>query len=819
MTAVLLLIPFLIEGIGGLISRQYLIYIFSLILVGLSLYIFIKRKPINLPLKITIIYFCFIFFSLISVFYSVNRQVSFELVLFYNLSFLFFIFFYNFKDQAKRFIKLLLVIGSIVFTAISIYFRVFNKFPDDGFQLVSSLLNASHNHLGDFLGLAIIILFYYIFNRKPPWFHWLLIGFTPFFILSYSRSAYFSLIVVLLVILFKNAKNKLLSLKTGLILTVVSIVLIFFFATVNEAKNNRFTNDLNNYLTNHFSLKSKDFTSSRLTYISQGLVSLKDNFLFGVGPGNYGFLSRKYSLPGTQWYDLEPTESAHSLLPEILFENGFFAFFFFTLFVILLIPQALKKNQLEGYLFLYLILNFQSDYTYRIYSMFILMFIFAACFYEEKNSKISKLLFPVSTIIILLINLAILTSQILFKFNFSDLSAKIYPLNNEAIKSVIVNKVKKNCEETDKLVTKLYNNSPGELSTLQFLSSYYEHCQNERMAIYMLDQAYLNNKFLNLDIVKKDYLMRKDVYGVESASNFLKLVLRKYGSLRNIDYFSNQVYDFCIENGDLACQEESFGAFKYFYEPDPKDHKKILKQVPYPESYTINKDALNERHDYSEEKPQGVYRIVVLGGSETFGLLIKTKDNWTEKLEDLLGKKIEVINLAVNGYDIPYEVERFRRRGVKYQPDLVLWYVTNGSFKQFNEVMSEKSKKITETMEKSGQLKQEIARGNYYAAYEKAYDETKLELKDKFPNLIGSFFQSIRNYYSGRIIFVGPVIEEENEKLISDVFGKNKVYFKPIYNLDDKQYRFPLYDQLDERGHQMIAEEVADYLKQFIYKP
>lgn len=121
--------------------------------------------------------------------------------------------------------------------------------------------------------------------------------------------------------------------------------------------------------------------------------------------------------------------------------------------------------------------------------------------------------------------------------------------------------------------------------------------------------------------------------------------------------------------------------FKYFYEPRPN----TIDEEPYSPAlkarHTINSDALNERFDYSPNKPSGVFRIITLGDSFTFGLHIATSDNWTELLEDKLNtlsckniKKFEVINLGMMGYDNIYSLQRYKLRGEKYNPDLIIWY-------------------------------------------------------------------------------------------------------------------------------------------------
>lgn len=123
--------------------------------------------------------------------------------------------------------------------------------------------------------------------------------------------------------------------------------------------------------------------------------------------------------------------------------------------------------------------------------------------------------------------------------------------------------------------------------------------------------------------------------------------------------------------------------FPNYYEPKSDT---IINDAPswlgHEVSYSINHDTLNERHEYAVPKPPRTYRIVTLGDSFTFGLFVNTYENYSELLEDRLHNDIcrafdafEVINLGVPAYDIGYSAERFRLRGQKYQPDLVILFL------------------------------------------------------------------------------------------------------------------------------------------------
>jgi lysophospholipase L1-like esterase len=117
-------------------------------------------------------------------------------------------------------------------------------------------------------------------------------------------------------------------------------------------------------------------------------------------------------------------------------------------------------------------------------------------------------------------------------------------------------------------------------------------------------------------------------------------------------------------------------AIGYEYRPDyrPTD-------TPFDRShkgYAINHAGFRD-YEYPEAKPEGTYRIIVLGDSTTAGNGIGdfTK-TYPKLLEAALnrgphaGRRYEVLNMGVGGYHTLQEIETLRTKGLKYQPDLVL---------------------------------------------------------------------------------------------------------------------------------------------------
>ena len=124
---------------------------------------------------------------------------------------------------------------------------------------------------------------------------------------------------------------------------------------------------------------------------------------------------------------------------------------------------------------------------------------------------------------------------------------------------------------------------------------------------------------------------------------------------------------------------------KYYYEQIPNTTvTEPADWLSMPATHTINSDGLNERYDYPVQKAPGTYRIVTIGDSFTEGMYVDTANNYSERLEDMLNTSlhcaniahVEVINLGVEGFDMQYILERYKRKGIKYEPDMVILTTT-----------------------------------------------------------------------------------------------------------------------------------------------
>ena len=79
--------------------------------------------------------------------------------------------------------------------------------------------------------------------------------------------------------------------------------------------------------------------------------------------------------------------------------------------------------------------------------------------------------------------------------------------------------------------------------------------------------------------------------------------------------------------------------------------------------------------DYPVERRPGVPRLVVLGDSIAFGSDLVAGRSFPDLLEphfESIGRQVEVLNLAVPGYDTLNEVAFFEQVGAEFSPDIVV---------------------------------------------------------------------------------------------------------------------------------------------------
>ena len=98
-------------------------------------------------------------------------------------------------------------------------------------------------------------------------------------------------------------------------------------------------------------------------------------------------------------------------------------------------------------------------------------------------------------------------------------------------------------------------------------------------------------------------------------------------------------------------------------------------------NYIINSWGHRSDQEYMLQKPEGKFRVLVLGDSMTAGLGIKNvKNTYPNKLEYYLNEKLEVpkfeiINTGHQAWSTDNELFDLFANGFKFQPDMVISWV------------------------------------------------------------------------------------------------------------------------------------------------
>lgn len=145
--------------------------------------------------------------------------------------------------------------------------------------------------------------------------------------------------------------------------------------SVDEADQVPFLRSSHQFLISSTDLQIKYFRGRRLEFFDQAIHSINEKPWFGIGPGNFVDASIKYTKIVVN------TDSSHNLFFDLAVEEGLTGLVLFILFLISVLVTVFKKSVKEDSDWLVFILiisqlvNFQTDYSFRIYSLFLIFII------------------------------------------------------------------------------------------------------------------------------------------------------------------------------------------------------------------------------------------------------------------------------------------------------------------------------------------------------------------------------------------------------------------------------------------------------------
>lgn len=256
---------------------------------------------------------------------------------------------------------------------------------------------------------------------------------------------------------------------------------------------------------------------------------------------------------------------------------------------------------------------------------------------------------------------------------------------------------------------------------------------------------------------------------------------------------------------------------RYYYELQPNTQKEedfSYMRLSGIVIHTINSDGLNERRDYTLVAPSRTFRIVTLGDSFTEGAFVETSKNYSEVLEDMLNAQLrcknidyyEVINLGVAGYDMQYNLERFKRKGMKYHPDLVILWTDENDYISNNEKYYELSSKWNPTIEAPDIVSMYKSQGDFspeanaiWYKFNTLYDRNDLITEEL------SYLRELLSIYTEPMIIFSlktiPMDIRQSIQLLAH--NRNNTYFFP--EVPSPYDKFPDYHP-SPLGHEQFAQ-------------
>ncbi len=253
--------------------------------------------------------------------------------------------------------------------------------------------------------------------------------------------------------------------------------------------------------------------------------------------------------------------------------------------------------------------------------------------------------------------------------------------------------------------------------------------------------------------------------------------------------------------------------------------------------------------DHTFEKPFNIFRILVLGDSQTFGHGIpKRKDTWPKKLESLLNQdtsliKFEVLNMAISGWNTDTQLNELFRLGFRYKPDLILlgFYPNDISKPALFKCNSDDR----EILPSFGKFQNQIQSLKLYQFLKFRLNRLleKLNLKPSYPDCINRVFQTrgweMEKIYLDILLMssqlknipfmmtIIPMITSLNnnyplnsafEKLngfcLSRQINCVDLFKESFYGLNDEDYIYSEWDRhLNEKGTRVVAQTLYKKLK------
>lgn len=263
------------------------------------------------------------------------------------------------------------------------------------------------------------------------------------------------------------------------------------------------------------------------------------------------------------------------------------------------------------------------------------------------------------------------------------------------------------------------------------------------------------------------------------------------------------------------------GNLRFFYEKLPNDQGTdvAIGFEDIKSDYRTNSDGLRGTKEYLEIKPVDTYRLVALGDSFTFGLGVNDDESYPYKLEQKMQgshcsnlKDFEVLNLGTPGYDIVYALEKFKIRGQKYNPDLVVWLLKEDDLIEYEEAV----RTAVDKEERNEALLSKLPRGlvspkKSMEIYYKALDETmKTYGEEELIKIQTGALSDFNKHYQGELLIVSLSFDDKYNQILKEFAGeRNHSHY--LHLTLDNDFRFAD-GHPNGKGYEFISQAIFDYL-------
>jgi hypothetical protein len=466
---------------------------------------------------------------------SINRINSFyQLVLWSVYVGVFIIFSYIFVHVPKQKIVVILIFGITVslFIGQMIHPQFFTFLSTSSYQFILRI-HQEHNHLGDIAGLGFIAV---LINPTNIFVDALLVLTAAIImIVSFSKSAFLGVLIVFLVLAIQKRGKYI----YGFIVTLLISGIVISIYTQEFSKFPLIKTG-QKIMTTYLHLKPKPLLSTRNLYFEQAFFVWKSaplaQFLFGYGLGNYIYPSLKTG----KTLDVTPTET-HNIFLSIFIESGFLSLFWFLFFCASSLYLGYKLRNPSLYFYVYLLINFQTDFTYVIPFFMLLFFFFASQgIYKKEKTSNEKLLLRIGCIVILTITTISVISYFFVKKEKKKLDAQL-------IQAVI----SQNKSQVYLTIRNLERLTPYEESELIRWSSIQEAMGNTSEAVRLIEKISIYSPHLYLEYLPHQLDLQRKIF-----INLRKYLTEKKTELELFPYSPDEKYDLntiCNNYAGISC--------------------------------------------------------------------------------------------------------------------------------------------------------------------------------------------------------------------------------------------------------------------------